>query len=67
METDIMNTEAMHQMFHAINNRINALAIGIGILQQNEHKDVRDIANMMEDELDALHQMLEAVRTGNLP
>lgn len=55
-------TEATKLAHHAINNRINALAIGIGILQQHDEAAVREIALTMEGELDALHQMLEAWR-----
>lgn len=48
--------------YHTINNRINALGIGIGILQQHDEDQVREIADVMEDELDNLQAMLDELR-----
>lgn len=52
-------SETIRAFYHTLNNRINALALGIGILQQHDEAQVREIAITMEMELDALHELLE--------
>lgn len=47
---------------HAINNRMNAIAIGMSILEQHEHEEVRSVIRVLQHDFDELQDLLEQYR-----
>lgn len=47
---------------HAINNRMNALTIGMSVLENHSSDDVRDIAQMLQGDLSELYELLSQLR-----
>jgi BMFP domain-containing protein YqiC len=52
------NTPYPSHVQHAINNRIQALLLGVDLLERSDDDSVRDIARELRAELDDLHHLL---------
>lgn len=50
------------QICHAINNRMNAIVIGVSILEHHDSQDVRDIVQLLQRDLDELQTLLKQVQ-----
>ena len=48
---------------HAINNRMNSIAIGMSILEQTEREEVRKLIHTMQQDFDELQDLLEQFKT----
>ena len=50
------------QLCHAINNHMNAIVVGMSILEQHDSQDVRDIAQLLQNDVNELQKLLAQIR-----
>lgn len=51
--------DARRKLFHAINNRLNTIGMGVTILEQQSDPDNQDVLAYIRTELEDLEQLLD--------
>lgn len=59
---EIVQQHDIRELTHNINNRMNALSLGMAILQQDNNPDVRVIATAMKSELRDLERLINELK-----
>ena len=54
--------QSQSKLFHAINNRMNTIALGLSILEQDTDNNVRSIADSLQDEFRDLQHLIAELR-----
>ncbi|MDQ7025010.1 MAG: hypothetical protein Q9P01_19070 [Anaerolineae bacterium] len=60
---EIVQSHDIRELTHSINNRLNALSLGMAILQQADSPDVRVVATVMKSELRDLECLINELKS----
>lgn len=52
----------IHELSHAINNRMNAISLSMALLQKNDDPNVRVLATAMKSELHDLEDLIQELK-----